>query len=160
MRIYLDTSALVKKYSPEKGSPLIKKIYARRDIELFTSEWAILEVIAAIDKKVTKRQISMEERDDALMIFLSDLRAQKISFVKFTSEFIRPASRLVVKHHISAADALHLFSAIASMSPTLLAADRALIKAAKREDIEAYYLEDQRDLERVEAKLKQSEENK
>lgn len=150
MRVYLDASALVKKYCPEIGSVFIKKIFSMKTIERVTSEWSLLEIVAAIDKKVLKRQITLDERDEALTIFLSDIQLFRITFVKFTSEFLRPTSTLIVKHHISAADGLHLFSAIASISPVLLAADKALIKAAKDEDIEAYNMEDKADIQKLE----------
>ena len=70
MRIYLDTSALVKRYCEEVGSDVVNDVF-ESDNEIVTSYWTLAEAIAAIDKKVAKRQISEEERDFVISVLFS-----------------------------------------------------------------------------------------
>ena len=51
MRIYLDTSALVKQFSSEEGSDIINTTFQKcheGELILVTSYWSLLEAMAAI----------------------------------------------------------------------------------------------------------------
>ena len=50
MRIYLDTSALVKRYCEEESSNVVNDVFESGN-EIITSYWTLAEAIAAIDKK-------------------------------------------------------------------------------------------------------------
>ena len=132
MKIYLDTSAFVKRYCEEEGSEIVNEIFESGK-EIVTSYWTLAEATAAIDKKVTKRQISAEERDFVLSFLLSDVFDRNI----------------ILTHHISADDALQLFSCIVSLSPIFLASDKALVRAAKREGLKAFDAENSEERERM-----------
>ncbi|MBN1454969.1 MAG: type II toxin-antitoxin system VapC family toxin [Methanomicrobia archaeon] len=73
MRIYLDTSALVKRYREEEGSELMNALF-ESDNELISSSWTLAEAIAAINKKVVKQQINTEERDFVIAVLCSSRR--------------------------------------------------------------------------------------
>lgn len=148
MRIYLDKSAFVKRYCEEEGSGIINEIF-KSDNEIVTSYWTLAEAIAAIDKKVAKRQISEEERDFVLSVLLSDVLDRNITFVKISNEFIETIIEKILAHHISADDALQIFSCIVSLSPIFLASDKGLIRAAKEEGLKAFNVEDSEDRERL-----------
>lgn len=148
MKIYLDTSAFVKRYCEEEGSEIVNEIFESGK-EIVTSYWTLAEATAAIDKKVTKRQISAEERDFVLSFLLSDVFDRDITFVKITNEFIEAIIEIILTHHISADDALQLFSCIVSLSPIFLASDKALVRAAKREGLKAFDAENSEERERM-----------
>ncbi|MEA2075965.1 MAG: type II toxin-antitoxin system VapC family toxin [Euryarchaeota archaeon] len=148
MKIYLDTSAFVKRYCEEEGSEIVNEIFESGK-EIVISYWTLAEATAAIDKKVTKRQISAEERDFVLSFLLSDVFDRDITFVKITNEFIEAIIEIILTHHISADDALQLFSCIVSLSPIFLASDKALVRAAKREGLKAFDAENSEERERM-----------
>ncbi len=116
MRIYLDTSAFVKRYSEETGSDVVNYVF-ESDHEIVSSHWTLAETAAALDKKVVKRQITPEERDKSLAIFFSDIASRDITFIKLSDEFVYPMIEKILQHHISADDALQLFSCLVSLSP-------------------------------------------
>ena len=64
-RVYLDTSAYLKEFSPETGSETISKLFSACEsgkVVLVTSQWTLSESIAAIDKKHRRVELSLEER--------------------------------------------------------------------------------------------------
>jgi hypothetical protein len=69
------------------------------------------------------------------------------AFVKITNEFIEAIIEIILTHHISADDALQLFSCIVSLSPIFLASDKALVGAAKREGLKAFDAENSEERE-------------
>jgi predicted nucleic acid-binding protein len=148
MRIYFDTSAFVKRYCEEEGSEMVNEIFESEN-EIVTSYWTLAEATAAIDKKVTKGQISREERDFVLSLLLSDVLDRHITFVKISNEFIEAMVEMILVHHISADDALQLFSCIVSFSPIFLASDKGLVRAAKREGLKAFNVENSEERERL-----------
>ncbi|MDI6655823.1 MAG: type II toxin-antitoxin system VapC family toxin, partial [Candidatus Hydrothermarchaeota archaeon] len=111
MRIYLDTSAFVKRYSSEEGSSTINSLF-ESEHEIVTSHWTLTEAIAAIDKKVRRRQITETERDLSISVLFSDILEKNITFIKLSDEFLYPIIEKILAHHISADDALQLFSCI------------------------------------------------
>ncbi|MBA7528054.1 hypothetical protein ES705_20237 [subsurface metagenome] len=147
MRIYLDTSALVKRYCEEGGSDVVNDVF-ESDNEIVTSYWTLAEAIAAIDKKVAKRQISEEERDFVISVLFSDV-LNRITFVKISNEFIEAIIEMILAHHISADDALQLFSCIVSLSPIFLASDKGLIRAAKEEGLKSFDVENSEEREKL-----------
>ncbi len=147
MRIYLDTSVFVKRYCEEEGSDVVNDVFESGN-EILSSYWTLAEAIAAIDRKVAKRQISEEERDFAISVLFSDV-FNRVTFVKISNEFIEAIIEMILAHHISADDALQLFSCIISFSPIFLASDRALIRAAKEEGLKAFDVENSEDNERL-----------
>jgi len=147
MRIYLDTSALVKRYCEEGGSDVVNDVF-ESDNEIVTSYWTLAEAIAAIDKKVAKRQISEEERDFVISVLFSDV-LNRITFVKISNEFIEAIIEMILAHHISADDALQLFSCIVSLSLIFLASDKGLTRAAKEEGLKAFDVENSEEREKL-----------
>jgi hypothetical protein len=139
MRIYLDTSALVKRYCEEEGSELINALF-ESDNELITSSWTLAEAIAAIDRKVVKRQISAEERDFIIAVLLAEV-AEHLTLLRFSDEFIDAIIARILAHHLSANDALHLVSCSMSQAPIFLTSDKALARAANEAGLRAFDVE-------------------
>ncbi|MFQ6119137.1 MAG: type II toxin-antitoxin system VapC family toxin [Methanosarcinales archaeon] len=148
MIIYLDTSSLVKRYCEEEGSEVINALFESAH-GLVTSVWTIVETVAAIDKKVAKRQITEEERDFALETFFSDLSNRRIILIRFYDEFTPLIISLVLKHHISADDALQLLSAITCSPQVFLASDKKLLESADKENLRALNPEKEEDAQEL-----------
>ncbi len=59
-RLYFDTSAVIKEFSPEVGSELIDKLTTKAregDIQIVSSVWMINEALAVIDRKFRKNEL-------------------------------------------------------------------------------------------------------
>lgn len=133
---YFDSSALVKRYIEESGSPIVRR-RASRDL-VFTCRLSKLEVISAIQRRVRQGVISVADRDEALSRFQSDWRL--IRSVEMTDELIDAAGTLLGRHPLSASDALQLASALflreeLQTSIEMFVFDHRLTEAAREEGL-------------------------
>ena len=58
---YFDTSALAKRYSPEKGSDAINKLIETKDNIIIIGNIAITELYAALSKKLRTKEITLQD---------------------------------------------------------------------------------------------------
>ena len=159
-RIYFDTSAYVKHFSPETSSESVDKLLELCEegrVLIVMSYWAINEAIAALDRKFRRRETTLQERDQAIATILAEtsrLAAEgKLVIIPVTQENVSNSLRYVVERHLSAGDALHLFSAILGLCSIFVATDQFLLKAAKEEGLEAYNMENKDEAEKLIVRL-------
>ena len=136
--IYLDSSALVKKYLEEKGTGRIKSLLKDADA-VATSKLAYPELISAFVRKQRDRAISETELHQALVGFEGDLEAMLI--IDLQDELFPFIKRTLKKYHLKGADSVHLASALwleqgAKEDVLFVASDLNLLKAAKAERLE------------------------
>ena len=63
-RLYFDTSAIIKEFSPEVGSELIDRLTTKAsegDIQIVSSVWMINEALAVIDRKFRKNELKQPQ---------------------------------------------------------------------------------------------------
>ena len=144
-RVYLDTSALIKRYTQEVNSDLVSRLFEDKTVLLFASVWAINESIAAFDRKVAKRQVSLQDRDRAISALLKEATQHtgdnRFAQLPISEDLLLQSTHLIIKHHISADDALHLATALSASVDCLVAGDKRLVEAARVEGLESYNLE-------------------
>lgn len=106
--VYLDASAVVKRYVDEAGSSWIKLLIARDDSPVFlTSRMTIVEVISALARRVREGSLTQDDfklvedafRDDCLGDY---------QIMPPTTEVIDLACELIGRHPLRAYDALIL----------------------------------------------------
>ena len=156
MICYVDTSAFLKRYAQEKNSDLVVVIFQIADLTTVTSSWAINETVAGLDKKVAKKQISREEANQAIQMILSKSSAISLDRcipIMITHSLLSQSINLIIRHHISADDALHLASALMVGVDFFIAGDKRLIQAARAEELESYNLEIDADAQLLRQKL-------
>jgi predicted nucleic acid-binding protein len=142
---FLDTSAIVKRYSPETGSGWIKAItntIAGHDITL--AEITLAEVAAAVAAKArAPGGITIEERDQALADFLRDCD-EHYDLLSISREVIDLAVSLTQRHKLRGYDAVQLAGALivntellaeGLPSLTFVSADEDLVEAAEAEGL-------------------------
>jgi predicted nucleic acid-binding protein len=142
---FLDTSAIVKRYSPEAGSDWIKAItdiIAGHDITL--AEITLAEVAAAFAAKArAPGGITIEERDQALADFLRDCD-EHYDLLSISREVIDLAVSLTQRHKLRGYDAVQLAGALivntellaeGLPSLTFVSADEDLVEAAEAEGL-------------------------
>ena len=140
--VYLDTSALVKRYVPEVGSAWVRRTLARPTIQvLYTSAIAQPEVLSALQRKVRAGQLTAAE---------AVRRAQRVTthftwryrLLTITPDVLTQACALVQAYPLRAYDALHLACALTARQRRLqhgapglrfVAADTTLLAAARAE---------------------------
>ncbi len=145
---YIDTSALVKHYTDklhEAGAEEITLLIesARKgEDNLLSNFLTIGEAISVFDKWARQKVISQDRVDALIGQFTSDIKelTDKAALVlePLTSSALLFSIELILKHHISINDALHLYTALTNrdMIELFVCADDNLLRAAKAEGLE------------------------
>ena len=135
MILYLDTSNLVKLYVLEADSEIIKALVADASL-IVTSRIACPEFYSALMRRRNRIEISEEDYDRLCTLFADDW--ERLSILDFNE---LEAGRLVRKHGLRGADAIHLASAVLlaqadeSVEMVFSSADRKLNEAAVAEGL-------------------------
>lgn len=96
MKIFLDTSSLIKLYHNEIGTDILDKIFEDNEVgEIFLSDIAKVEFTSAIWKKVRTKDLTSDEATDIIDSFCDDY--DKYTFIEVDSELLSIARILVVK---------------------------------------------------------------
>jgi predicted nucleic acid-binding protein len=138
--VYLDSSAILKRYLTEEGSALVDLLYRqaeRGDITLGFSVWNIGEVIGVLDRYITRDLLEKDEYQKTLGLFYRESEKH----VKLGSLIIEPVDHgvlvnawvLLVKYHIYVADALQLSTARRLEAEVFVSADTLLAGKAGQE---------------------------
>ncbi|HWP92341.1 MAG TPA: type II toxin-antitoxin system VapC family toxin [Thermodesulfobacteriota bacterium] len=132
--IYFDTSALVKRYAKEKGSPVVNDLLSTGEL-ITTSILTYPEIKAAFAKKLRLREMTERSYRNSVKNFQSDWGIPIFSIIGFTSEIAYLAGVLVEKNVLRAVDGVHLASAIIAkehfgLSFVFVSSDGQLNKAA------------------------------
>ena len=144
MRYFLDTSAVVKRYAPERGSRWIKGLIENPENSVTIVQICIVEVAAALARKVRTGEISRNSCQKALTRFLADMDTGDYEIAKLDDEVVSFAVGLTQRHPLRGYDAVHLAAALVlnralvevGLSPlTFVAADDVLCKAAEKEKL-------------------------
>jgi len=143
--VYLDTSAIVKRYIAEPGSDIIRDLYLRAysgDVLISFSLWNIGEFLGAIDR--AKRLNRLKEYDLVRRRFLREtMRMVKLriaSVIPIKVRILRDSWTLLEKHHIYEADALQIASAKYIESERFLTGDERLHEVAIEEGLNSVIL--------------------
>lgn len=133
--IYLDSSALVKRYLREDGTDFIQSLL--RETEVFaTSKLTYPEIISAFMKKRRVGEMNRKTLEAVIDKFENDW--EKIFVIEFHNELLPGVKKLIEKYPLRGADALHLASALwldrtLRMGLTFVASDVGLLMAARSE---------------------------
>ncbi|MFQ5981176.1 MAG: type II toxin-antitoxin system VapC family toxin [Candidatus Heimdallarchaeota archaeon] len=148
MLIYLDSSAILKRYLEEAGSDTADKIFDRTQAGSFEIGFNIIntgEVLGIFDKHERRGSLSPSAKQKALekyfgeMMRLLDLRTLTVHPCSF-SVIIRSWD-LVLRHQIYIVDALQIVSAQQMKADVFLSGDKKLIDAALAENLIAFNIE-------------------
>jgi len=137
LKLYLDTSALVKLYVEEEGSAMVQEALAAAET-VATATISYVEARAAFARRRREGRLSRQDYHHTV----SELEADWEQYVllEITRNVIRRAADLTNIHPLRAYDAIHLASATALKEriegPIFFASwDSTLASAAKREGL-------------------------
>jgi len=141
--IYLDTSALVKRFVQEKGSPVVQSLF-QSATAVATAKIAYAEIFAGLTRKLRERNLSRAQYSAACRHFESDWHAYVR--VELQDDILFLARDLIQRHPLKGFDAVHLASALrlkVALGEELrfAAADKNLLRAAQSEKLETINVE-------------------
>lgn len=97
MKIFLDTSSLLKLYHDEPGTEYLDSIFDEFEIsEIYLSELAKVEYNSAIWKKVRTKELSENEGVELINSFVDDY--EKFTFIDINNLMIYAARELISKY--------------------------------------------------------------
>ena len=144
--IYLDTSALIKRYVAETGSAWIASFaFDAPDTILVTSRLTIAEARSAFARRRREASISTEDHADTIAAFNEDC-VQHYRFVELDTPVIELACELMDRHPLRTNDAVQLASALLSNQALrdagvaaliFVSADERLVRTADAEGLPA-----------------------
>ncbi len=145
--IYLDSSALVKRYIKEPGSDLIRRLYLKAysgEATLSINIWNIGEVLGALDRARRVGRIDDKTYDLVRRRFLLETRRLmklgSMLIAPLRARILRQAWKLIEKYHIYEADAIQVVSAKHVNADSLLTGDKRLHEVAADEGLNSKYL--------------------
>ncbi len=150
--LYIDTSALLKFYKPERGTDYISRLIREAEegkIKLLSSIWIMLESIAAIQSWLARGWINRRERDELLRRLQFDLARWRnlgcLHLEELHSILVIEAAALIIKHSLEPGDAIHLSTALRWKGEVeaFITSDRHLRRGVEGEGIEVIDPEEQ-----------------
>jgi len=138
MILYLDTSALVKKYFKEKNSSEVISAW-KESLEIVTSAVAYAELVAAVYRKASEIQAKKSLLESILNTFQEDWSSFIV--VQVDNRLNETIHKVIANHGLRGFDAIHLASALtigSAVGDNLLFAcyDEKLKYAAQAEGVD------------------------
>ena len=133
--IYLDTSALIKRYIQESGTESILKLFENNH-EILTSKIAYAEVYSALTRRMRERDLPKARYFEVCRLFEREWPAYII--IELNNDILHLTRDLIKKYPLRGFDAIHLASAkfikkSLKTPMTFGCADHRLLQCAKKE---------------------------
>ena len=142
---FLDTSALIKRYIFEQGQAWILSLCnPAQGHNLYISQVALVEVVAAICRRAREQSISMAERDRLITVFRQDGK-ESYNIWLVDTDLYNLAGDLCRSHRLRAYDAVQLAGVLAlrqytlanqAPEPIFVCADAGLLDIASVEGLQ------------------------
>ena len=139
MSHFIDTSALFKRYQPEKGTALVSQILQTAVHPIFISALSIVEIISNLRRLFEVDKITTEEQFlQQRAFFYQDINSLGITILDVSAEDIIKADALILKRYMKPIDSIQLAIALNLMHDdiTFVSSDRRLCKIADEEGLQ------------------------
>jgi len=150
LRVYLDSSALVKRYVSEPGSSGVDYVFDKGwagEVSIISSIWNIGEVLGVLDERRRRGWLSKSEFKKVLEGFASEtvrlIRLKVLEMFPVLTPIIIEAWPLILNEHIYEADALQIQTCMRSGSNLLLSGDKELVNVALKAGLKAINVKDE-----------------
>ena len=147
-KVYLDTSAIVKRYVTEIGSETVDAIYGKAEVGQLTiafSLWNIGELLGVLDENRRRKWLTEKEFRNAIAYFGDETaklaRLKTIEIIPITTKIVTEAWNILLNYHLYESDALQMASCVDRKSDVFLSADQRLIEACRKAKLEVYDIE-------------------
>ena len=129
MRVFLDASALAKRYLAEKGSAKVRVLCDRAD-RLGVSVICLPELVSTLRRLVRERRLNEMNYQKLRTVMLDDLADADIC--EITTDVMSRTISLLEANLLRAMDAIHVACAYVYEADVFASADRRQLAAAKK----------------------------
>lgn len=160
VKIYLDTSALIKRYVEEQGTELVDRLFERAspEITLVISLWNLSESMVALDKYRRRGAISDEELRGVVRHLIAEIREYwekgYLRIVPLHPDLVVETWRYILNQHVYAGDAVQLATCVRERCDFLVAADQQLLEVCRQVGIEGFNVESAEDQHKLQERLR------
>jgi hypothetical protein len=137
LKVFLDTSALAKRYVQEPGSDVLERFFISAVSKVIVSTLAFPEFGAAIGRKLRERQLPRSAATHAMKEFEKDWIGLYVK-VPLTEAVAEAAAALAIRYPLKGADAVHLATAIGEDVEIFITSDAQLMGVAQKEGLKGY----------------------
>lgn len=138
-RVYLDSSAIVKRYVEEAGSGAVEALFREAealDSKLYFSLWNIGEVAGVFDRYRRNSAASPSSRRE---VFFNDMmryvRIGAMEIADVTYQLVLQSIEILYRNHIYISDALQIATCKQLQCDEFVTSDRRLSEIAQREGL-------------------------
>lgn len=128
MRVFFDTSALLKRYIQESGSAEVDGIFDAAE-EIVISPITRIEAHSALQRRLRENSLTLAELKTSTKEIEKDL--EFFRFVKFSANLESVAVKSVSEYKLRTLDSIQLASAILSRPDLLVTSDKQLADVAQ-----------------------------
>jgi len=150
LKVYLDSSAIVKRYVTEPGSFAMDHVYDKCEVGeacIATSIWNIGEVLGVLDERHRRGWLSEGEFTKALESFAGEtvrlMRLRVLEIIPIFAPILVESWSLILSEHIYEADALQIRTCIYRDSDIFISGDKDLIGIALKAGLKALDVQDE-----------------
>jgi len=161
VKVYLDPSALIKRYIEEEGTDVVDLLFDRAsaDLTLVISLWSLSESMVAVDKYRRRGAISDEELRGLVRQLVTEIREYwekgLLKIVPLPPDLLVETWRYILDQHIYAGDAVQLVTCAREQCDFLVAADQRLLEVCRQLGIECFNPESAEDQQKIRERLRQ-----
>lgn len=134
MLYFFDTSALIKRYHLESGSPAVIQIFEEEENRILIASLSLAEFVSAFNRIKNHRQITEPDFQAILDKFSTDISLGRIGIINIEQAHIISSYEHIIKHNLTTVDAIILTAALElrEFEPIFVCADvrSRLISAA------------------------------
>ncbi|OGV64419.1 MAG: twitching motility protein PilT [Lentisphaerae bacterium RIFOXYA12_FULL_48_11] len=129
MKVYLDSSALAKRFVNENGSDAVEVLCGKADM-LGLSVICMPEVVSALNRRVREHLLTPAQYRQAKQRLLEDIRDADI--IQLTATVLGSTIHVLEASSVRAMDAIHIACALEWGADVFASADTRQLIAAKR----------------------------
>lgn len=145
LKLYLDSSTIMKRYVTEPGTPTTDHIFDSAEsgeLVVTFSLWNIGEVFGVFDERRRRGWLNEEEFTETLKTLSDELfklmRLRVLNIVPIFTPLLTNAWTIVLDHHIYEADALQITTCTHTQSDALISGDEKLVKTSRKLGLKAF----------------------
>jgi len=145
LRLYLDSSTIVKRYITEPGTRTTDSVFDKAEageLAITLSIWNLGEVFGVLDERRRRGWLSEDEFARTLRALSNELiklkRLRVLEVAPIHTSILTEAWSVILSQHIYEADAIQITSCRYTQSDALLSSDENLVEASRRLGLEAY----------------------
>jgi hypothetical protein len=97
---FLDTSALVKRYHPEAGTPNVDQVFSKAGADIIISRLVLVEIVSAFALKVRSGTISTAKFEQYRKQVHRDVRHKTMRVARMAVRHFQLADELLCRHAI------------------------------------------------------------